>query len=169
MPHSSKQITTLHQCGSSMNSASAPMARSARPPLSIHTNLVSRGFLFLEWERGLGQASSKKKRRNSNAKSKTLSRADYIMFVFPWLLKVFGVHPRHPPRAFPLGLRVPRCLCAGKQNVQTAQIPGNEPFGICPHLLGERKFPLPGSGSPPAGGVCPRHPHSSFFNIVFGE
>src|SRR3989338_9085803 len=22
-----------------------------------------------------------------------------------------GVHPRHPPRAFPLGLRVPRCLC----------------------------------------------------------
>ena len=26
-----------------------------------------------------------------------------------------GVHPRHPPRAFPLGLRVPRCLCAGKQ------------------------------------------------------
>ena len=37
----------------------------------------------------------------------------------------------------------------------------------CPQLLGERKFPLPGSGSPPAGGVCPRHPHSTFFNIVF--
>ena len=29
-----------------------------------------------------------------------------------------GVHPRHPPRAFPLGLRVPRCLCAGKQIVK---------------------------------------------------
>src|SRR3989338_7694535 len=23
-----------------------------------------------------------------------------------------GCHPRHPPRAFPLGLRAPRCLCA---------------------------------------------------------
>ena len=75
-------------------------------------------FLNLGWARGLGQASSKKKRRNSNAKSKTLSRADYTISIFPWLRKVFEVHPRHPPRAFPLELRVPRCLCAGKQNLK---------------------------------------------------
>jgi len=36
-----------------------------------------------------------------------------------------------------------------------------------PALLGERKFPLPGSGSPRLRGVCPRHPHSTFFNIMF--
>src|SRR3989344_3987319 len=38
---------------------------------------------------------------------------------------------------------MPRC---GQAKLQTAQIPGNEPFGVCPQLLGERKFPLPGSG-----------------------
>lgn len=45
--------------------------------------------------------------QNKNPKN-TLSRAGGI-FLLPWLLKV-KVHPRHPPRAFPLGLRVPRCL-----------------------------------------------------------
>jgi len=40
-----------------------------------------------------------------------------------------GIHPRHPPREFPLGLRAP-VLGMG-----TAQIPGNEPF---PFLVGER-------------------------------
>src|SRR3989338_5322508 len=55
----------------------------------------------------------------------------------------------------------------GQAKAQTAQILGNEPFGICPQLLGERKFPLPGSGSPTEVGVCPRHPHSTFFNILF--
>jgi hypothetical protein len=39
------------------------------------------------------------------------------------------IHPRHPPREFPLGLRAP-ILGMG-----TAQIPGNEPF---PFLVGER-------------------------------
>jgi len=39
------------------------------------------------------------------------------------------IHPRHPPREFPLGLRAP-VLGMG-----TAQIPGNEPF---PFLVGER-------------------------------
>lgn len=38
-----------------------------------------------------------------------------------------------------------------------------EPFARLPTLLGERKFPLPGSGSPTEVGVCPRHPHSTFF------
>ena len=40
-----------------------------------------------------------------------------------------GMHPRHPPRAFPLWLLALRCLRAGK-----------------PALLRERKSPLPGSG-----------------------
>src|SRR3989338_1632588 len=45
-----------------------------------------------------------------------------------------GIHPRHPPREFPLGLRAP-VLGMG-----TAQIPGNEPF---PFLVGGRIPPPP--------------------------
>jgi len=40
-----------------------------------------------------------------------------------------GIHPRHPPREFPLGLRAPVL------GMVTAQILGNEPF---PFLVGER-------------------------------
>src|SRR3989344_4353847 len=72
---------------------------------------------------GLGQASSKKKRRNSKYK--------YIVpsFIISHCVQSKGIHPRHPPREFPLGLRAP-VLGMG-----TAQIPGNEPF---PFLVGER-------------------------------
>ena len=59
-------------------------------------------------------------------------------FIILWSVQIKGVHPRHPPRAFPLGLRVPRCLGMG-----TAQIPGNEPFGF-PRFLGRGSFLSPG-------------------------
>ncbi|MDO8550081.1 MAG: hypothetical protein Q7S39_08040, partial [Ignavibacteria bacterium] len=51
-----------------INSASAPKARSALTPSHFHSIFVWRGeFFFLVWAMGLGQVSSKKKRRNSNA------------------------------------------------------------------------------------------------------
>ena len=45
-----------------------------------------------------------------------------------WLSKSKGMHPRHPPRAFPLWLLAPRCLCAG----------------ITPRFLGRGSFLSPG-------------------------
>src|SRR3989344_7158748 len=50
-------------------------------------------------------------------------------FIISHCVRSKGIHPRHPPREFPLGLRAP-VLGMG-----TAQIPGNEPFPI---LVGER-------------------------------
>lgn len=73
---------------------------------------------------GLGQVSSKKKRRNSKYKFKIVPS-----FIISYCVGSKGIHPRHPPREFPLGLRAP-VLGMG-----TAQIPGNEPF---PFLVGER-------------------------------
>ena len=56
----------------------------------------------------------------------------------------------------------------GQAKPQTAQIPGNEPFGICPQLLGERKFPLPGSGSPEYRSLPSPSPFYVFQSIVRG-
>src|SRR3989338_6472387 len=60
---------------------------------------------------------------------------------------------------------MPMC---GQAKPQTAQIPGNEPFGICPQLLGERKFPLPGSGSPEYRSLPSPSPFYVFQSIVRG-
>ena len=64
-----------------------------------------------------------------------------------------GYHPRHPPRAFPLWLLAPRCLCAR----------------ITPRFLGRGSFLSPGRDY--TLGLlrvfCPRHPHSTLFNIMF--
>ena len=72
---------------------------------------------------GLGQVSSKKKRRKPN----TNAIGAFVHHIIVSSLK--GIHPRHPPREFPLGLRAPVL------GMVTAQIPGNEPF---PFLVGER-------------------------------
>jgi len=59
---------------------------------------------------------------------------------------------------------------SGQAKAQTAQILGNEPFRNCPPFLGRGSFLSPGRdytlGLPRV--FCPRHPHSTFFNIVFG-
>ena len=115
-PHNLKPITTLPAFAKATDGHSANVVMLTIPPRSDQSRSVcphplafpfyfclAGRFLNLGWARGLGQASLKKKRRNSNAKFKTLSRAKYTMFVFLWLCKVFRVHPRHPPRAFPLG------------------------------------------------------------------
>src|SRR3989344_3601520 len=61
-------------------------------------------FLNLVWAMGLGQASSKKKLRNSKCKYK-FNRCLRSSYHIVSVLK--GIHPRHPPREFPLGLRAP--------------------------------------------------------------
>ena len=53
----------------------------------------------------------------------------------PW------VHPRHPPRAFPLGLRAPRCLGISQCE-----------YALCRCLFGERKESSPQRRSPPRSG-----------------
>ena len=94
-------------------------------PIPFYFSLAG-GFFFLVWAMGRGQASSKKKRRNSKCKYKI-----HIVpsFIISYCVGSKGIHPRHPPREFPLGLRAP-VLGMG-----TAQIPVNEPF---PFLVGER-------------------------------
>ena len=77
--------------------------------------------------RGLGRNPG-----NSKQKFKNHCLGQSIPFFYSVVMQSFEVHPRHPPRAFPLGLLAPRCQCAGKQNIRTAQIPGNEPFTRLP-------------------------------------
>ena len=48
----------------------------------------------------------------------------------------------------------------------TAQILGKWAVKV-PALLGERKFPLPVSDYSWLQEFCPRHPHTTFFNIMF--
>lgn len=55
-----------------------------------------------------------------------------------------GVHPRHPPRAFPLGLRVPRCLCAGKQEVKRLKYQEMSRLEFARSFLGRGSLLSPG-------------------------
>ena len=50
------------------------------------------------------------------------------------------IHPRHPPREFPLGLRAP---VLGSGFCRTAQIPVNEPFKQKPATSWGEDAPLP--------------------------
>jgi len=62
-----------------------------------------------------------------------------------------GMHPRHPPRAFPLWLLAPRCLCADKARASR----------------GEVSSPRVGRYTPRVLGVRPRHPHSTLCIFMF--
>ncbi len=58
---------------------------------------------------GFGRFSSKGgnwRNSSANSKCKVMSRTLYYLFS----VRDYGVHPRHPPRTFPLGLLAPRCL-----------------------------------------------------------
>ena len=63
-----------------------------------------------------------------------------------------GMHPRHPPRAFPLWLLAPRCLCAGKARASWGE---------------EVSSPRVGRYTPRVLGVLPRHPHSTLCIFMF--
>ena len=160
-----KLISTLDQCANFKDSVPLRQSRSAVLVPSIPCILdFARVFLFSEWRWDCGRASSKKKRRNPKFKIHCLGH--YTIFLLRWLFRVYrftlGSASGITARATSAQI-----LGAGKQKVERLKYQEMSRSLDCPQLLGERKFSLPGSGSPPAGGVCPRHPHSTFFIFSF--
>ncbi len=81
--------------------------------------------------------------KNTNTSYRKIVSVIYLAMYCPSLK---GMHPRHPPRAFPLWLLAPRCLRAGK---------------ACASWGEEVSSPRVGRYTPRILGVRPRHPHST--------
>ncbi len=79
--------------------------------------------------------------KNSETTELKLSRSFLLLCGCPSLK---GMHPRHPPRAFPLWLLAPRCLCAGKQIVKRLKYQKMSRLLNCPLFLGRGSFLSPG-------------------------
>ena len=79
--------------------------------------------------------------KNSETTQSKLSRSFLLLCGCPSLK---GMHPRHPPRAFPLWLLAPRCLCAGKQIVKRLKYQKMSRLLDCPLFLGRGSFLSPG-------------------------
>ena len=88
--------------------------------------------------RGLGRNARFQKFKYKNIK---LSRSFLLLCGCPSLK---GMHPRHPPRAFPLWLLAPRCLCAGKQIAKRLRYHRMSRLLDCPLFLGRGSFLSPG-------------------------
>jgi hypothetical protein len=99
--------------------------------------------------RGLGRNARFQKYKCKRIQ--TLSLSFLFIIVRPSLK---GMHPRHPPRAFPLWLLAPRCLCAGKLITRAS-------WGE------EVSSPRVGRYTPRVLGVRPRHPHSTLCIFMF--
>src|SRR3989338_1774562 len=102
---------TLRVRGDSHNPTSASRTRrSALAPFRLSILFLSRGgILFeIEWaETGLGRASCKETGSGRNE----MQNPTWCLRSFQLGMRhAYGVHPRHPPRTFPLGLLAPRCL-----------------------------------------------------------
>jgi len=82
-------------------------------------------------------------------KIKILSRSFLCGFV-----QSKKLHPRHPPRAFPLGLLAPRCLCAGKARASWGEEVSSPRVGLLLEEITLEKF-------------RPRHPHSTFCKLEY--
>ena len=65
-----------------------------------------------------------------------------------------GVHPRHPPRTFPLGLLAPRCLCARFAHASWGEEVSSLRVGLLLAESTREKF-------------RPRHPHSTLCICMF--
>ena len=142
--------------------------RLISPSSAVSMHSLSRGGIlgFLEWTADSGELLQ---RRSGGIQMQIQNRCLRSSYHGVWSK---GIHPRHPPREFPLGLRAP-VLGMG-----TAQIPGNEPF---PFLVGERILLSPvrclGSCSfqshPAEAGQGSPHPAAQtplrFFNLSFSE
>lgn len=82
-----------------MNSADEPKAHLALIR-RFHAFIISRGNSWIfGMDGGLGRTSSKKKWRNQ--------KCSVPSFIISHCVRSKGIHPRHPPREFPLGLRAP--------------------------------------------------------------
>jgi hypothetical protein len=65
-----------------------------------------------------------------------------------------GVHPRHSPRAFPLGLLAPRCLCVCFAHASWGEEVSSPRVGLLLEEITLEKF-------------RPRHPHTTLCNIDY--
>ena len=102
--------------------------------ISLGKDSQNFGFLFFEIRRGFwfGFGAQKFKFKKIDSLGLCDIYTSVIILCYRW-------HPSaYPPRALPLWLLAPTCL-----GIVTAQIQGKWAVTI---LLGERKFPLPGSG-----------------------
>ena len=83
--------TTLYECCNSMDSEKRKQ------------KFWGYGFRFSETEHFLkfGEILDSARRRNANSKCSVPS------FIISYCVGSKGIHPRHPPREFPLGLRAP--------------------------------------------------------------
>ena len=134
-------MRTLRLRGDSHNPTSASRTRRVRPrPVPpFHTFLFRGGDFFkIEWaETGLGRASSKEE-----AVGNKFNIEPRVIFIASGSIQRLGVHPRHPPRTFPLGLLAPRCL-------GLALLLALPPCGAgarAPCYLGEGRNPSPSFG-----------------------
>jgi len=110
-------VVTLDQCVRSdcvvtLTIRPAPRGLGAPPsPRSAFPCLFFRGggdFFKIEWvETGLGRASSKEE---AVGKIQIQYWASCHLLSLLVVRPAHGVHPRHPPRTFPLGLLAPRLL-----------------------------------------------------------
>jgi|GEM_PF-5424508 len=112
-----------------MNSATR-LRRVSPSSAVIHAFIISRGNSWIfGMDGGLGRTSSKKKWRNSNANS----IGAFVHHIIVSSLK--KIHPRHPPREFPLGLRAP---VLGADFAERLKYQEMSRSSKSPQLVGER-------------------------------
>ena len=136
---------TLRSRGDANQTNAAPrlplVGASALAPFPLSMLFLFRGggdFFKIEWaETGLGRASSKEE-----AVGNKFNIEPRVIFIASGSIQRLGVHPRHPPRTFPLGLLAPRCL-------GLALLLALPPCGAgarAPCYLGEGRNPSPSFG-----------------------
>jgi len=116
-----KLFRTLRSRGDANQTNAAPrlplVGASALAPFRLSMLFLFRGgILFeIEWaETGLGRALPLRGKACGSKCGMQNTNAVWCLVFISSLVVVQGTgcHPRHPPRAFPLGLLAPRCLCA---------------------------------------------------------
>jgi hypothetical protein len=124
------------------------------------SNFLGKGFRktsansFLKFGGVSDLDSARRKGLGGNARGAFLAGAKNSEYIKFKIVSVFlslcgcpclkGMHPRHPPRAFPLWLLAPRCLCAGKQIAKRLKYQKMSRLLDCPLFLGRGSFLSPG-------------------------
>src|SRR3989338_5812353 len=103
-------MCTLRLRGDSHNPTSASRTRrSALAPFRLSMLFLFRGGIFLKLNgRKRGSVGLLlRKKQSEEIQIQYLASCHFFSLV---VRQAHGVHPRHPPRTFPLGLLAPRCL-----------------------------------------------------------
>jgi hypothetical protein len=97
--------------------------RNANTDSVLRSNFLGEGFAktetnFFEIRREFVLVFARRQGLGGNARNSKIQMQKFIYclchFSAMYCPCLKGMHPRHPPRAFPLWLLAPRCLCAGK-------------------------------------------------------